>query len=178
MTRRGFTVWLTGLSGAGKSTIAELLEVELDGRGRLVERLDGDVVRAHLSSGLGFSKADRDENIDRIGWLASRFTRHGAAVVVSAISPYADARERARARVEPYGPFLEVFVDTPLDECARRDVKGLYARALAGDIPRFTGVSDPYEPPQSPALRIAAAEEQPADSATRVLELLAARRLL
>jgi adenylyl-sulfate kinase len=178
MTRRGFTVWLTGLSGAGKSTIAEILEVQLDRRGRVVERLDGDIVRSHLSSGLGFSKADRDENIDRIGWLASRFTRHGAAVVVSAISPYAEARERARARVEAYGPFLEVFVDTSLDECARRDVKGLYAQARAGTIPQFTGVSDPYEPPRSPALRIATGGEGPAASAARVLDLLAARSRL
>jgi adenylylsulfate kinase len=178
MTGRGFTVWLTGLSGAGKSTIAELVEAELNGRGLPVERLDGDIVRSHLSSGLGFSKDDRDENISRIGWLASRFTRHGAAVLVSAISPYAEARLRARARVEEYGPFIEVFVDAPLAECARRDVKGLYAEALAGSIPRFTGVSDPYEPPQSPALHIVTAEEKPAASASRVLELLAARRLL
>ena len=176
MTRRGFTVWLTGLSGAGKSTIADVLETRLDRRGCLVERLDGDVVRAHLSSGLGFSKADRDENIDRIGWLASRFTRLGAAVVVSAISPYAEARERARARVERYGAFFEVFVDTPLAECARRDVKGLYAKALAGAIPGFTGVSDPYEPPLAPALRIVTAGETPAASAGRVLDLLTARR--
>jgi adenylyl-sulfate kinase len=178
MTRRGFTVWLTGLSGAGKTTIAELLEGDLAQRGHVVERLDGDVVRAHLSSGLGFSKADRDQNIDRIGWLASRFTRLGAAVVVSAISPYTEARQRARARVEEYGPFLEVFVDTPLDECARRDVKGLYAQARAGSIPRFTGVSDPYEPPRAPALRIATAGQGPRASAGRVLDLLAARGLL
>lgn len=178
MTRRGFTIWLTGLSGAGKSTIAEILEAQLARRGRLVERLDGDIVRSHLSSGLGFSKADRDENIDRIGWLASRFTRHGAAVVVSAISPYAEARHRARTRVEEYGPFLEVFVDAPLDECARRDVKGLYAQARAGAIPQFTGVSDPYEPPSSPALHIATAGEGPAASAARVLDLLTARSLL
>jgi adenylyl-sulfate kinase len=174
----GFTVWLTGLSGAGKSTIAEILEAQLAGRGRLVERLDGDVVRAHLSSGLGFSRADRDENIARIGWLASRFTRLGAAVVVSAISPYAQARQHARSRVERYGPFLEVFVDTPLDECVRRDVKGLYAKARTGAILQFTGISDPYEPPRSPALRIVTAGEGPAASATRVLDLLTARSLV
>jgi adenylyl-sulfate kinase len=178
VTPHGFTVWLTGLSGAGKSTIAEILEAQLAGSGRLVERLDGDIVRAHLSSGLGFTKADRDENIDRIGWLASRFTRLGAAVVVSAISPYAQARQRARSRVERYGPFFEVFVDTPLDECARRDVKGLYAKARTGAIPRFTGISDPYEPPHNPSLRIVTAGEGPAASADRVLGLLTASGLV
>ena len=178
MTQPGFTVWLTGLSGAGKSTIAELVAAELDARGLAVERLDGDVVRSQLSSGLGFSKADRDQNISRIGWLASRFTRHGAAVLVSAISPYAEARRRARAQVEEYGPFLEVYVEAPLDECVRRDVKGLYAAALAGATPRFTGVSDPYEPPENPQLRVRTADEEPAESAARVLDLLAARGLL
>src|ERR671931_2955219 len=146
----GFTLWFTGLSGAGKTTIAELVRPELERRGRLVEWLDGDEVREHLSKGLGFSKEDRDTNIDRIGWVASRLTRHGAAVIVSAISPYREARREARGRGEGVGDFIEVFVDASVEECARRDVKGLYEKAMRGDIPNFTGVSDPYEAPANP----------------------------
>ena len=123
----GFTVWLTGLSGAGKTTIGRALAAELERRGAHVEVLDGDVVRTHLSKGLGFSHEDRDTNIERIGWVASRLTRHGAAVVVAAISPYDGTRKRVRALVEEHGPFVEVWVKAPLEECARRDVKGLYA---------------------------------------------------
>ena len=110
--------------------------------------LDGDVVRAHLSRGLGFSREDRDTNIERIGWVASRLTRHGAAVVVAAISPYRETRAKARGMVEAHGSFVEVWVKASVEECARRDVKGLYAKALAGEIDQFTGVSDPYEPPE------------------------------
>ena len=168
----GFTVWFTGLSGAGKTTIAELVAPELERRGLLVERLDGDVVRTHLSQGLGFSKEDRDANIERIGWVASRLTRAGAAVVVSAISPYEEARRKARALVEEYGPFVEVHVATPVEECERRDVKGLYARARAGEIPEFTGVSDPYEEPASPELRIDTMQHDPAESAQIVIAKL------
>jgi adenylylsulfate kinase len=170
----GFTVWFTGLSGAGKTTIARILAAELEDRGLRAEHLDGDVVRTHLSNGLGFSRQDRDTNIDRIGWVASRLTRHGAAVLVSAISPYEEARRRARDRVEEFGPFIEVFVDASVDECARRDVKGLYARALAGELGAFTGVSDPYEAPADPDLRIATAQEEPHESARRVLDRLVA----
>src|ERR687893_2611848 len=119
----GFTLWFTGLSGAGKTTIADLVGPELERRGYLVEYLDGDVVRTHLSKGLGFSKEDRDTNIERIGWVASRLTRHGAAVLVSAISPYEETRSKARAMVEEFGDFVEVFVDASVEECARRDVK-------------------------------------------------------
>jgi adenylyl-sulfate kinase len=144
----GFTVWLTGLSGAGKTTIGHALAAELERRGAHVEVLDGDVVRTHLSKGLGFSHEDRDTNIERIGWVASRLTRHGAAVVVAAISPYDGTRKRVRALVEEQGPFVEVWVKAPLEECARRDVKGLYAKALAGEIQHFTGVDDPYEDPE------------------------------
>ena len=168
----GFTLWFTGLSGSGKTTIADLVAPELVRRGRMVEKLDGDVVRTHLSRGLGFSKEDRDTNVERIGWVASRLTRHGAAVVVSAISPYAEARQRARALVEEFGPFVEIHVATPVDECERRDVKGLYARARAGEIPEFTGVSDPYEEPASPELRIDTMQHDPAESAQIVIAKL------
>jgi adenylylsulfate kinase len=174
----GFTLWFTGLSGAGKTTIAELVRPELERRGRRVEWLDGDEVREHLSRGLGFSKEDRDTNIDRIGWVASRLTRHGAAVIVSAISPYAEARGRARAMVEEYGTFIEVFVDASVEECARRDVKGLYERAFRGEIKEFTGVSDPYEAPANPEIRIESEHEDPAESAQRILELLEQRGLI
>jgi adenylylsulfate kinase len=174
----GFTLWFTGLSGAGKTTIAELVRPELERRGRKVEWLDGDEVREHLSKGLGFSKEDRDTNIDRIGWVASKLTRHGAAVVVSAISPYADARNKARAMVEQHGTFVEVFVDASVEECARRDVKGLYEKAFRGEIKEFTGVSDPYEPPANPEVCIQSEHEEPAESAQRIVELLEARSLI
>ena len=154
----GFTVWFTGLSGSGKSTIAELLCEELERRGVRWELLDGDVVRTHLSKGLGFSREDRDTNILRIGWLAERLTYHGVAAVCSAISPYRAIRDEVRKRV---GKFVEVFVDCPLDECIRRDRKGLYAKALAGELPNFTGVSDPYEPPESPEVVLHTAQESP-----------------
>jgi adenylylsulfate kinase len=175
---KGFTLWLTGLSGAGKTTIAGLVEAELTRRGRLVEHLDGDVVREHLSQGLGFSKPDRDTNVERIGWLASRLTRHGAAVVVSSISPYEDARRRCRAMVEEHGAFVEVFVCASVDECARRDPKGLYESALAGKIPNFTGVSDPYEPPSNPELVLQTATEPPDASVRRVLNELVQQGLI
>jgi len=147
MAQAGCCVWFTGLSGAGKSTIADIVVAQLRARGRYVELLDGDEVREHLSKGLGFSKEDRDTNIERIGWVASRLTRHGAAVVVAAISPYDGTRKRVRALVEEQGPFVEVWVKAPVEECARRDVKGLYAKAFAGEITQFTGVDDPYEEP-------------------------------
>jgi adenylylsulfate kinase len=175
---KGLTLWFTGLSGAGKTTIAELVRPELERRGLLVDWLDGDEVRDHLSKGLGFSKEDRDTNIDRIGWVASRLTRHGAVVIVSAISPYAEARRKARKMVEEHGAFVEVFVDASVDECARRDVKGLYEKAFRGEIKEFTGVSDPYEAPTDPEIRIESEHEEPEDSARRILQLLEERDLI
>jgi adenylylsulfate kinase len=175
---KGFTLWFTGLSGSGKTTIAELVRPELERRGRKVEWLDGDEVREHLSKGLGFSKADRDTNIDRIGWVASRLTRHGAVVIVSAISPYAEARRKAREMVEEHGDFIEVFVDASVEECARRDVKGLYEKAFRGEIKEFTGVSDPYEAPTAPEICIESEHEQPDVSAQRILQLLEDRALI
>ena len=168
----GFTLWFTGLSGAGKSTIAHLVGPELERRGHIVEYLDGDTVRTHLSKGLGFSKEDRDTNIERIGWVASRLTRHGAAVIAAAISPYEETRRRARELVEQWGPFVEVYVRASVEECARRDVKGLYAKAFAGEIKGFTGVDDPYEPPASPELVIDTEEHEPEDSAQLIVERL------
>ncbi|HKX24982.1 MAG TPA: adenylyl-sulfate kinase [Actinomycetota bacterium] len=143
----GFTVWFTGLSGSGKSTLAELLVAVLEERGRRYELLDGDVVRTNLSKGLGFSKEDRDTNILRIGWVAERLTYHGAAVIVSAISPYRAIRDQVRARIPR---FVEVWVSCPVEVCAQRDVKGLYEKAFRGEITGFTGVDDPYEPPEHP----------------------------
>src|SRR5437763_9102685 len=174
----GFTLWFTGLSGAGKTTIAELVRPELERRGRVDEGRAGDEVREHLSKGLGFSEEDRDTNIDRIGWVASRLTRHGAAVIVSAISPYREARQNAREMVEANGTFVEVFVDASVEECARRDVKGLYEKAFKGEIKEFTGVSDPYEAPEDPELRIESEHEEPDESAQRILGLLEQRGLI
>ncbi|MGH3118739.1 MAG: adenylyl-sulfate kinase [Gaiellales bacterium] len=172
LLNNGFTLWFTGLSGAGKSTIAGIVGRRLEDAGRVVEYLDGDVVRTHLSKGLGFSKEDRDANIERIGWVASRLTRHGAAVLVSAISPYEAARRRARELIEAFGPFVEVFVDASVEECARRDAKGLYKKAFAGEIKEFTGVSDPYEPPTSPELVLRTEKESPEESAQLVVDKL------
>jgi adenylylsulfate kinase len=165
----GFTLWFTGLSGAGKTTIAHLVGPELEARGKIVEYLDGDTVRTHLSKGLGFSKEDRDTNIERIGWVASRLTRHGAAVVAAAISPYAETRAHARSEVEQFGPFVEVFVQASVDECARRDVKGLYAKAFAGEIKGFTGVDDPYEAPEGAEIVVDTEALEPEESAALII---------
>jgi adenylylsulfate kinase len=170
----GFVVWFTGLSAAGKTTVANIVEAELEQRGLVVDHLDGGIVRTHLSKGLGYSKEDRDANIARIGWVASRLARAGAAVVVSAISPYAEARRHARLLVEPHAPFVEVYVATPLEECARRDPKGLYAAAFAGEIDDFTGVSAPYEAPINPEVVLDTTGVSPTESAATVLDRLAA----
>lgn len=168
----GFTVWLTGLSGAGKTTIAYLLGPELERRGHLVEYLDGDVVRPQLSRELGFSKQDRDTNVERIGWVAARLVRHGAAVLAPVVSPYRESRATARALTEAWGPFVEVFVKASLEECARRDVKGLYARALRGELKGLTGFDDPYEEPESPELVVATEETEPEEAADLILAKL------
>ena len=166
MEERGFTLWFTGLSGAGKSTIAEAIAPILRERGQKVEILDGDVVRTNLSKGLGFSKEDRDENIRRIAYVARLLTEAGSAVIVAAISPYRDARDAARAEI---GRFAEIHVSCSLEECIRRDVKGLYKKALAGTIGHFTGVSDPYEPPLMPELVVETDREAPVDSARGII---------
>jgi adenylylsulfate kinase len=166
---RGFTLWFTGLSGSGKTTISEIVERELRNRKRPVEVLDGDIVRTNLSKGLSFSRDDRNINVLRIGFVANLLTRNGVGVVVSAISPYKEARDQVRRRIVD---FVEVFVDAPLEVCADRDVKGLYKKAFAGEIEQFTGVSDPYEPPNAPDLVLKTDEESPEESAQKVIEKL------
>ena len=168
----GFTLWFTGLSGSGKSTIAHLVGPELDRRGLVVEYLDGDNVRTHLSKELGFSKEDRDTHIDRVGWVASRLTRQGGAVITAAISPYEATRRAAREMVEEVGTFVEVYVKASVEECARRDVKGLYEKAFKGEIKEFTGVNDPYEEPSSPELVIDTEAHPPEESAAIVVARL------
>ena len=165
-------MWFTGLSGAGKTTISEIVEKELRARrfGQGVEVLDGDIVRTNLSKGLGFSREDRDTNILRIGFVADLLRRNGVGVIVSAISPYKEAREQVRHKIGE--DFIEVYVDAPIEVCAKRDVKGLYKKAFSGEIEHFTGVSDPYEPPAAPELHIKTDEETPQESARRVIERL------
>src|SRR6266540_1757617 len=168
----GFTIWFTGLSGSGKSTIAHGVGPLLEERGCIVEYLDGDTVRTHLSKGLGFSKEDRDTNIERIGWVASRLTRQGGAVIAAAISPYEETRRKARAMVEEWGTFVEVHVKASVEECARRDVNGLYEKAFAGEITGFTGVDDPYEEPLRPELVIDTEEHDAEESARLIVDKL------
>ncbi len=165
----GFTIWLTGLSGAGKSTLAQALASALIEHGRHVEVLDGDEVREHLSKGLGFSRADRDVNIGRIAYVAKLVTRCGGVAITAAISPYREARSAARNQI---GAFVEVYVRCPLDELVRRDVKGLYARALRGEIEHFTGVSDPYEPPEAPEVVVDTEAQPVAQSVAHILDRL------
>ena len=172
----GFTLWFTGLSGAGKTTIAEIVGPELERRGILVDHLDGDVVRTHLSKGLGFSREDRDTNILRIGFVAKLLTRHGAGVIVAAISPYRETRDMVREMIGD--GFIEVFVATSLEECERRDIKGLYAKARSGEIKEFTGISDPYEEPENPEIRVETHDKTPEESAEQVLAYLEAEELI
>lgn len=175
----GFTVWLTGLSGAGKSTIAEGLVTAFKLRGRTVEVLDGDEVRLNLSKGLGFSKEDRDTNIRRIGYVARLLARNGVGVISAAISPYREVREEVRDAIRADGgEFVEVFVKCPLDELVKRDVKGLYKKALAGEIKEFTGVSDPYEQPVSPDVTVETDVEPVAKSVSKIIGELESRGLI
>ena len=162
---KGFVLWFTGLSGAGKSTISNLLEARLRACGARVETLDGDVVRTHLSKGLTFSREDRDLNVRRIGFVAELLARHGVIVIVAAISPYREVRDEVRAKIDN---FVEVYVECPIEVLAARDVKGLYKKALAGEIPHFTGVSDPYEPPLAPEVTVNSSLETPEQSAARI----------
>ena len=165
----GFTVWFTGLSGAGKTTIAERLDKVLRDRGLKVESLDGDVVRTNLSKGLGFSKEDRDTNIRRIGFVCNLLTRNGVATIASAISPYRDVRDEVRAEI---GDFVEVYVKCPLETLQERDVKGLYAKALSGEIKNFTGVSDPYEEPLNPEVTLESDKETEEESLAKLVAKL------
>jgi adenylyl-sulfate kinase len=166
---RGCTIWFTGLSGAGKSTITEQLVPLLQARGRKVEVLDGDVVRTNLSKGLGFSKEDRDTNIRRIGFVCNLLSRNGVIAVAAAISPYKNIRNENRALIKD---FVEVYVKVSLETCIQRDVKGLYKKALAGEIKEFTGVSDPYEPPDDPEVICETEKETPIESAQKIVSKL------
>jgi len=173
---QGFVVWFTGLSGAGKSTLSTPVARRLREVGRNVEVLDGDEVRTHLSKGLGFSKEDRDINVRRIGFVAELLARNGVVAITAAISPYRAIRDEVRGKIERHGAgFMEVHVDCPVDVLAERDVKGLYKKALAGEIANFTGVSDPYEPPVHPDVVVRSDREAIEDSVERIWEVLAAR---
>ncbi|MCC6755123.1 MAG: adenylyl-sulfate kinase [Solirubrobacterales bacterium] len=173
---KGFTLWFTGLSGAGKTTISEIVARELKDRGSRLEILDGDIVRENLSKGLGFSKEDRDINIRRIAFVADLLSRNGVPVITAAISPYRELRDEARELMGDR--FIEVYIDASVDACAERDVKGLYAKAFAGEIKEFTGVSDPYEAPLNPEIALKTEEEEPEESAARLLAYLEERELI
>jgi len=166
----GFTIWLTGLSGSGKSTVAAILEETLRQTGLRVEVLDGDVVRTHLTKGLGFSREDRDENIRRVGWVCELLARNDVVAIAAVISPYREVRDDVRRRI---GRFVEVYMEAPIELLAERDVKGLYGRAIAGEIENFTGISDPYEPPTAPEVVCHSdGRETPHESARRVMDKL------
>jgi adenylyl-sulfate kinase len=173
---KGFTLWFTGLSGAGKTTISEIVEDQLRSRGSKLEILDGDVVRENLSKGLGFSKEDRDTNIRRIAFVADLLSRNGVPVITAAISPYRALRDEARELMGDR--FIEVFVKASVEVCADRDPKGLYEKAFAGEIKEFTGVSDPYEEPLDPELTLETENEAPEESAGRIIALLEERQLI
>jgi adenylyl-sulfate kinase len=172
---KGFTLWFTGLSGAGKSTVSEKVYAKLKEAGAKVELLDGDVVRTHLSKGLGFSKEDRDTNVRRIGFVCELLSRNGVIAIAAAISPYRAVREEVRASI---GQFVEVYVHCPIEVLAERDVKGLYKQALKGEIPSFTGVSDPYEPPANPEVSIDSSREEIEASVEKVWRKLTELGLL
>jgi adenylyl-sulfate kinase len=172
----GFTIWFTGLSGAGKTTISEIVAPALRERGLKIEVLDGDVVRTNLSKGLGFSKEDRDTNIRRIAFVADLLSRNGVGVITAAISPYREIRREARSTMGER--FIEVFVKASVDTCIERDPKGLYEKALKGEIKEFTGVSDPYEEPLDPELTLETETESPEESAGKIITLLEERQLI
>ena len=167
MEQKGVTVWFTGLSGAGKTTISKQVEAKLREKSHKLEVLDGDIVRTNLTKGLGFSKEDRDENIRRIGFVSHLLTRNGVIVIVSAISPYREIRDEVRQKI---GNFVEVYVNAPLSVCEERDVKGLYQKARAGEIKMFTGISDPYEPPLKPEIECRTDLEELDESVNKVLD--------
>ena len=169
MNQRGVTVWFTGLSGAGKTTITQAVAEKLRSRSCKLEILDGDVVRENLTKGLGFSKADRDENIRRIGFVSHLLTRNGVIVLVSAISPYREIREEVKQKI---GDFVEVYVNAPLSVCEDRDVKGLYKRARAGEIKNFTGIDDPYEAPVNPTIECRTDLEELEESVAKIFNKL------
>lgn len=171
----GFVLWMTGLSGAGKTTIALILVEELKKRGLRVERLDGDVVRQSLTRDLGFTKEDRDKNIERVTFVAKLLSRNGVACVCSFISPYQAVRDQVR---EETTNFIEVFVDAPLEVVMERDVKGLYAKAVAGEIPNFTGISDPFEAPTAPEIHVRTDQQTPQESAQVIVDFLQERGLV
>jgi adenylyl-sulfate kinase len=173
---KGFTLWFTGLSGAGKTTISKMVAEELQARGSRLEILDGDVVRENLSKGLGFSKEDRDTNIRRIAFVADLLSRNGVPVITAAISPYREIRAEARELMGER--FIEVFVKASVDVCIERDPKGLYEKALKGEIKEFTGVSDPYEEPLDPEVTLETETESPEESAGKVIGLLEERQLI
>jgi len=176
---QGFVLWFTGLSGSGKSTVADILVPELRRRGVRMEVLDGDIVRTNLSKGLGFSKEDRDTNILRVGFVANLMSRNGLAACCACISPYKNIRDAVRKQVEgDGGRFIEIFMDTPIEECMKRDVKGLYKKALAGEIKQFTGVDDPYEAPEEPEIRLKTCEATPEESSQQVLAYLEGEGLI
>ena len=177
---KGFVLWFTGLSGAGKSTLADRLVLEFKSRGYRVELLDGDEIRTHLSKGLGFSKEDRDTNVSRIGWVARVLARNGVIAITAAISPYAAIRDGVRADVETEGraDFVEVYAYAPLDALVERDVKGLYKKAIAGEIKNFTGVSDPYEAPVSPEITVQTSVDTVDASVQQILDYLTGKELI
>jgi len=178
MTQKGFTLWFTGLSGAGKTTLADLIYAELKNqRGLKVEKLDGDVVRTNLSKGLGFSQEDRDINIRRIGFVCNLLTRNDVIAIASAISPYRSVRDENRALVGS-DKFVEVYCEVPIDVAIERDVKGLYKKALSGEIKNFTGISDPYEPPSTPEVAINSGTEAVEDSYAKIISYLEERGLI
>jgi adenylylsulfate kinase len=173
---KGFCLWFTGLSGSGKTTITTQLVKELRRRETKLEVLDGDVVRENLSKGLGFSKEDRDTNIRRIAFVANLLSRNGVPVITAAISPYREIRDEARALMD--GRFIETYVEASVEVCEERDVKGLYAKARSGEIKEFTGVSDPYEPPENPEIVIDTEQQSPEESAQQILRYLEERELI